>query len=46
MSCKICVHDGSRECDAESAEIKCMICGRCQGWVDTHPDDKNPIRGN
>jgi len=30
MSCFICKYDGTRICNAEEAEIKCFLCGRCE----------------
>lgn len=30
MACFVCKHTGERICDAEEAEIRCMICGRCE----------------
>lgn len=30
MSCFICRRTGIRTCDAEEAEIRCMVCGFCE----------------
>lgn len=30
MSCHICVRTGEKTCDPEEANVKCMICGRCE----------------
>lgn len=30
MSCHICKQDGTRECDPAAAEIRCMVCGKCE----------------
>lgn len=30
MACHICKRDGTRTCNQEEAEIKCMLCGRCE----------------
>jgi len=31
MTCHICKETGERECDPALAEIKCEICGYCNG---------------
>jgi len=28
--CHVCKHTGERICDPTEAEIRCMICGRCE----------------
>lgn len=30
MSCHVCVYSGVKTCNAEEAELKCLICGRCE----------------
>jgi hypothetical protein len=30
-TCHVCCRTGIRECDPEAAEIKCVICGFCEG---------------
>lgn len=29
-ACFVCKHSGQHVCNAEEAEIKCMVCGRCE----------------
>lgn len=30
MSCHICKRTGEKTCNLQEAEIKCMVCGRCE----------------
>lgn len=38
MSCHICVRTGEKTCDLEEAELKCMICGRCEKETDENSE--------
>jgi hypothetical protein len=29
-ACHVCKRTGERTCDAEEAEVKCMVCGWCE----------------